>query len=93
MNFKIDIDMTPEELRKVLGLPDVQKFQEEMMQKMKEQIEAGAEGYDLQAFFKPYLYGNTGSMEAMQKLMMGLMTSVLNGSTPSSSDKTSENKK
>ncbi len=93
MNFKIDIDMTPEELRKVLGLPDVQKFQEEMMQKMKDQIEAGAEGYDLQAFLKPYLYGSTGSMEAMQKFMMGLMTSGLNGTTSNSSDKSDNNKK
>ncbi|WP_299177014.1 DUF6489 family protein [uncultured Neptuniibacter sp.] len=75
MKFKIDIDMSPEELRKVLGLPDVQKFQQDMMDKITEQMEAGAEGYDPLTLFKPYLTSGLGSMEALQKLMMGMMTS------------------
>ncbi|MFY0675946.1 MAG: DUF6489 family protein [Neptuniibacter sp.] len=78
MKFKIDIDMSPEELRKVLGLPDVQKFQQDMMDKITEQMEAGVEGYDPLTLFKPYLTSGLGSMEALQKLMMGLMTTGLN---------------
>jgi len=75
VKFKIDIDMSPEELRKVLGLPDVQKFQQDMMDKITEQMDAGAEGYDPLTLFKPYLNSGLGSMEALQKIMMGLMTS------------------
>ncbi|EAR61747.1 DUF6489 family protein [Neptuniibacter caesariensis] len=75
MKFKIDIDMSPEELRKVLGLPDVQKFQQDMMDKITEQMEAGVEGYDPLTLFKPYLTSGLGSMEALQKLMLGMMTS------------------
>ncbi len=75
MKFKIDIDMSPEELRKVLGLPDVQGFQEDMMNKIREQMDAGVEGYDPLTLFKPYMSSGLGSMEALQKLMMGLMTS------------------
>ena len=78
MKFKIDIDMSPEELRKVLGLPDVQKFQQDMMDKITEQMEAGVEGYDPLTLFKPYLTSGLGSMEALQKLMMGLTTTGLN---------------
>lgn len=74
MKFKIDIDMSPEELRKVLGLPDVQKFQQDMMDKITEQMDAGAEGYDPLTLFKPYLHSGLGSMEALQKIMMGLMS-------------------
>ena len=40
-----------------------------------EQMDAGAEGYDPLTLFKPYLTGGTGSMEALQKFMMNLMTS------------------
>ncbi|WP_286237759.1 DUF6489 family protein [Neptuniibacter halophilus] len=80
MKFKIDIDMSPEELRKVLGLPDVQKFQQDMMDKITEQMEAGVDGYDPLTLFKPYLTSGLGSMEALQKLMMGIMTSGLGGS-------------
>lgn len=77
MNIKIDVDMTPEEMRKVMGLPDVQKFQQDMMAKITEQMEAGVEGYDPLTLFKPYLPSGVGSMEAMQKLMMNMMTSGL----------------
>ncbi len=75
MKFKIDIDMSPEELRKVLGLPDVQKLQQEMMNRITEQMDAGAEGYDPLTLFKPYLTSGLGSMEVLQKLMLGMMTS------------------
>jgi hypothetical protein len=74
MKFKVDIDMTPEELRKVLGLPDVEGFHEDMMNRIREQMEAGVEGYDPLTLFKPYLTGGLGSMEALQKMMLNMMT-------------------
>jgi len=80
VKFKIDIDMSPEELRKVLGLPDVQQFQDDMMTKITERMESGVEGYDPLTLFKPYLTGGVGSMEALQKIMMNLMTSTYNNS-------------
>ena len=38
MKIKIDIDMTPEELRQFMGLPDVSEVQETIMDKMKDSI-------------------------------------------------------
>ncbi|WP_315983140.1 DUF6489 family protein [Aliamphritea spongicola] len=67
MNFKIDVEMTPEELRKVLGLPDVAAFQQEMMDKIQENMAAGAEGYDPLTLFQPYMTNSLGSMDALQK--------------------------
>lgn len=80
MKFKVDVDMSPEELRKVLGLPDVQKLQDDMMKKISEQMDAGAEGYDPLTLFKPYLTSGVGSMDALQKIMMNLMTAGYSGS-------------
>lgn len=73
MNFKIDVEMTPEELRRALGLPDVSALQQDMIDKAREQMEAGAEGYDPLTLLKPYLNNGLGSMEAFQKLMFGMM--------------------
>lgn len=78
MKFNVDVEMTPEELRKVLGLPDVQKFQDDVMNKIREQMEAGVEGYEPLALFKPYMTSGLGSMEALQKMMMGMLTSGYN---------------
>ncbi|MDO6564189.1 DUF6489 family protein [Amphritea sp. 1_MG-2023] len=79
MNFKIDVDMTPEELRKVLGLPDVESFQKEMMNKIQERMDAGVEGYDPLTLFKPYMNSGLDSMDAMQKMLLNLMTSYTSG--------------
>lgn len=79
MNFKIDVEMTPEELRKVLGLPDVESFQKEMMDKIQERMDAGAEGYDPLTLFQPYMANGLGSMDALQKMLLGMMTTYTSG--------------
>ena len=38
MKINIEMDMTPEEVRKVMGLPDVQPMQQEMMAKMQDKM-------------------------------------------------------
>lgn len=73
MNFRVDIEMTPEELRRALGLPDVASLQQEMIAKVREQMEAGAEGYDPLTLLKPYLNNGIGSMEAFQKQLFSMM--------------------
>lgn len=79
MNFRIDIEMTPEELRRALGLPDVAGLQQEMIAKVREQMEAGAEGYDPLTLLKPYLNNGIGSMEAFQKLIFNMMNQYGSG--------------
>lgn len=86
MNFKVDVEMTPEELRKVLGLPDVESFQKEMMSKIQERMDAGVDGYDPLTLFQPYMASGLGSMDAIQKMLMNMMTSYT-GSHKSSDKK------
>lgn len=74
MKFTLNIDMTPEELRRVLGLPDVSPLQEDLVKRMREQIDAGAEGYDPLTLLKPYMETGLGSMEALQKMLFTLMS-------------------
>ncbi|MBU2964528.1 DUF6489 family protein [Amphritea sp. 2_MG-2023] len=78
MNFKVDVEMTPEELRKVLGLPDVESFQKEMMGKIQERMDAGVDGYDPLTLFQPYMASGLGSMDAIQKMLLNMMTSYSN---------------
>lgn len=78
MNFKIDVEMTPDELRKVLGLPDVAAFQQQMMDKIQENMAAGAEGYDPLTLFQPYMTNSLGSMDALQKMMLNMMSGYTN---------------
>jgi hypothetical protein len=73
MNFKVDIEMTPSELRQVMGLPDVASLQEEVIKKIREKMDTGAEGYDPLTLMKPYITNSVGSMESFQKLILNMM--------------------
>ncbi len=73
MNIKIDMDITPEEMRRLMGLPDVQPFHDELIDKLREQLRSGAEGYDPLTLFKPYMSSATNSMEMFQRLMAGVI--------------------
>jgi hypothetical protein len=71
VNIKIDMEITPEEVRRLMGLPDVQAFQDELMSKIREQMEAGVEGYDPQTLMQPFMNNAFASMEFFQKMMAG----------------------
>ena len=74
MNIKIDLDITPEEVRRLMGLPDVQAFQEELMARIREQMDAGVEGYDPQTMMRPFMDNAFASMDFFQKMMGGAMS-------------------
>jgi len=69
MNVKIDIDMSPEELRRLLGLPDVEPIQREMMDKLRKRMTEGVEGYDPVKLLQPYLTGTLASWDLVQKMI------------------------
>jgi hypothetical protein len=74
MQVKVDVEITPEEVRRLMGLPDVHGFQQEIMDRIKQQMLAGAEGYDPLTLFRPFLDQTASSMESFQKLFGGLMS-------------------
>lgn len=73
MHIKVDLDITPEEVRRLMGLPDMQGFQDEMMARIREQMELGAEGYDPMTLMRPYFNNAFASMDTFQKMMAGVM--------------------
>lgn len=75
MKISVDIDLTPEEFRRTLGLPDVSDIQKEMVEQFKQQMLNGAEGYDPMTLMQPYLNSGLNSMESMQKAFFSMMSS------------------
>ena len=81
MKINIEFDMTPEELRRTMGLPDVQEFQQEVMKTMMEKMVSGEEGYDALSLFQPMMKEGLNGMEQMQKTMMNMMSGYMNGNS------------
>ena len=46
-------------------------------------MDAGADGYDPLTLFQPYMASGLGSMESIQKMLLGMMTSYTSGSKSS----------
>ncbi|MCK0753908.1 hypothetical protein, partial [Chromohalobacter japonicus] len=55
MKVHVEFDLTPAEFRQAMGLPDVEAFQQELMTHIRQQMDAGAEGYDPWSLMQPFL--------------------------------------
>ncbi|WP_280540291.1 hypothetical protein [Chromohalobacter sp. 11-W] len=55
MKVHVEFDLTPAEFRQAMGLPDVEVFQQELMAHIRQQMEAGVEGYDPWSLMQPFL--------------------------------------
>ncbi|SDM78412.1 hypothetical protein SAMN05192555_11954 [Franzmannia pantelleriensis] len=55
MKINVEFDLTPQEFRQAMGLPDVEAFQNDLMARIQQQMENGAEGYDPMSLMQPFL--------------------------------------
>lgn len=79
MKVSIDIDMTPEEARKLMGLPDMEPLQQEMMEKMREKMLQNMEDMsDPDFFFKKVFPAGVQSMESFQNMFSSMMAGSAN---------------
>lgn len=67
MKINIEIDCTPEEARKFLGLPDVSALQESLMKQVEAQMAAALKGMEPDAMLKAWLPAGMEGLEQMQK--------------------------
>lgn len=68
MKFHIDVEVSPAELRKLMGLPDLEALQQQMLDDIQARIEQGVEGYDPMELMQPYLKTSLAGMDMMQRL-------------------------
>ena len=79
MKINITVDTKPAELREFLGLPDVQSFQAEMLEQVREQMKAGVEGFDPVSLMRPFIAPNLQGMEAMQRAFWNGLSAMATG--------------
>ncbi len=55
MKINVEFDLTPDEFRQALGLPDVEAFQQNLLEHIQRQMESGVDGYDPMSLMRPFL--------------------------------------
>ena len=72
MKINVEFDLTPEEFRHALGLPDVEAFQKGLLDRIQKQMESGVEGYDPMSLMQPFLQQAGMGQGMTQGLTQGL---------------------
>jgi hypothetical protein len=73
MKISIDIDCTPDEARRFLGLPDVAPMQEALMAQVQERMEANLKALEPEALFQTWLPASIQGFEQLQKMFWSQM--------------------
>jgi len=68
MKMTIEVDCTPEEARRFLGLPDLQPMQEAVMKEMQDRMMAALRSMDPETLMKTWMPAGIASLEQMQKM-------------------------
>jgi hypothetical protein len=76
MKITINIDCTPEEARRYMGLPDVAPMQEAMLKEMQERMMANISSMQPAEIMKTWLPMGLESWMEMQKQIWAQMTSI-----------------
>ena len=76
MKITVEIDATPQEVRDFFGLPNVQPLQNEILEKLQQEITKGTTGFDAVNLMKPMLPAHIQSMEAMQTAFWNALSSA-----------------
>ena len=86
MKTTIEIDATPKELRILLGLPDVEPLQEELLEKMRAKMFEALDTNDPAALMKLFM-PLPDQMKSFQSLQEAVWQSIAKGAKLSGGDK------
>lgn len=74
MKFHIDVDCTPEEVRRLVGLPDLSEVHAAYIEQMKDVMAKGLTPDMVDSMVRNWMPGGAAGMDFMRDLMKGLST-------------------
>jgi hypothetical protein len=81
MKVNLELDLTPEEMRRLFGLPDVAPVNDMLVDKLREQMEKGLDGTLVKNMVQSMVKGGTQGLEAYQSLLMSVFRMGKRGDT------------
>lgn len=69
MKIHVEMDMTPEEARKLMGLPDISQLQDKMLAEMERRMKAAMDTSDPEAMLKAWMPMGGQAFEQFQKFL------------------------
>lgn len=79
MKITIDIDCTPEEARRFIGLPDVQPMQDALMKEVERRLMANLQAMEPDQLLKTWLPASLQGWETLQQAFWKQMAGMASG--------------
>lgn len=79
MKVKIDLDMSAEEARTLMGLPDLEPMQKRLLEQVEKQLSSNLSYIDPEALVRAVLPAGAQGLEKFQDLMWGMARSAMGG--------------
>ncbi len=86
MKITFDIDCTPEEARAFLGLPDVKRMQDAMMQEVEDRMRANLSAMEPERLFETWLPAGLQGFEHLQQMFFAQMGKAADQSSNENDD-------
>lgn len=74
MKISVDVDLTPEELRRLFGMPDLTPIQTLVVDRITRQVEKGMDSNLWAGITRTIISGGLQSWEAYQNLLSGILS-------------------
>jgi hypothetical protein len=69
MKINIELDMSPDEARRLMGLPDVTALQNEVLDEMRKRMKAAVDTSDPEAMLRAWMPMGAQGFEQLQKFL------------------------
>jgi hypothetical protein len=83
MKVTVNIDCTPDEARRFLGLPDVAPMQEALMKQLQDQMSANISAMDPETMMKTWLPAQVQNFDQIQKMFWSSLAKATGGASKS----------
>jgi hypothetical protein len=87
MKFNIQVDMTPDEARKLMGLPDVTHLQKDMLDEIERRMKAALDTSDPEAMLRAWMPLGAQGFEQFQRFLWDSARAAAGAGTKDSSRK------
>lgn len=77
MKIHVDVDLTPEEARTLLGLPDVKPMQQAIMAEIEGRMKKALTAMEPDALMKTWLPAGLQSLDVWQKFILSRMSAAM----------------
>lgn len=96
MKIKVEFELTPQEFRESLGLPNISALQDEALAMLRDRITTNVENLDLAEIVESWFSQGIAASRKVQEILVSAASSVLDGEsddTTTSTKKTTKKRK